>query len=244
MSVQRSGEVGLRHKPWLVVALLFAGISAFAQETASNRVLSPAVQDIVKMAQAGVDESVMLTYVRTSPTPFGISADDVLSLKMAGVPQSVITEILRRDAEPKDPTVFSGGIVTEDQLFRLHFGYLFYQGKVYSYQSGLSPNIQKVLQTDPAVQADIRSFSRLQSTSHVLTWTGLGLVLGGSVYGMVAASQDWGNVDLNAGIALGAIGTGIISAMISAITNHAAYLSLYNGLEQYNQDLIAQSSRR
>ncbi len=239
----RIGE-GARRKSWLVLGLLSLGIFAFGQAALPAGGLSPTAQDLVKMAQAGVGESIMLTYVRTSSAPISLSADDVVALKAAGVPQSVITEAMNRNAASRNPLPLSGTGVAEDQLFRMRFGYIFYQGKIYPYQGGLNPYLQKMLQTDPAAQVDIRSFNRLKTTSRIMGWGGLSLVLGGAIYGNVSMNEGWYDNNVNAGIAFGAIGAGLIMAMIDVITNQAAYFSLYNGLSQYNRDLIAQSAGR
>jgi hypothetical protein len=237
-------EEDLYRKSLLFLGLLFLGIVAFSQESGSGGALSPGARELIKMAQAGVGESVLLTYVRTSSTSFALTAQDVLSLKAAGVPQSVISEALSRNTAAPGPGLPGAAGISQDQLFRLHLGFIFYQGRVYSCQNGLTPALQKILLADPAARVDIHSFNNLKATSHVLSWSGLGLVLGGSIYGMVAPNQGWSNANLNGTIAFGAIGAGLISAMISGIMNHSAYISLYDGLAQYNQDLIAQSSRR
>ena len=191
------------------------------------------------MARAGVSESVLLTYVRTSSTPFGISARDVMTLKDDGVPQSVITEALQRDAQLRSSVFSGGGAVTESQLFRMRFGYIFYGGKLYSLVGGLSPDLRSVLATDPATSGFIRSYSHQRTASGILSWGGLAFVLGGSIYGIVAASQESTNTDLNAGITMGVVGTGVLSLIIGAFTHVGAYQSLYDGLAQYNEDLIA-----
>lgn|GEM_PF-3152777 len=234
----------MRRKAWIVVGLLMLGGLAFAQESASGGTLSPAAQDLIRMARAGVEESVMSTYVRTRPTPFALSTDDVLALKAAGVPQSVIAEALGGKAGSPSLVEPSGGGISQDQLFRLRFGYILYQGEAYSYRNGLSPTLQKVLQADPAVEVDLRDFARLQAGSRALSWAGLGLVIGGAVYGIATANQGWSSADLNGGIVYGAIGAGLVAAIISGITDHSALISLYDGLAQYNRDLIAQSSKK
>jgi hypothetical protein len=69
-------------------------------------------------------------------------------------------------------------------------------------------------------------------------------MLGGAVYGVATTDQGWSNADLNGGIVFGAIGAGLISAIIGGIVNHAAFINLYDGLDQYNRDLLAENSRR
>jgi hypothetical protein len=243
-SARGDPEVNMRRKTLLVVALLILGIFALAQDSASTGTLSPAAQELLKMARAGVGESVLLTYVRTSPTPFALSADDVLTLKAAGLPQSVIAEALSRNTNSESPASPAREGISQDQLFRIRFGYIFYQGEAYPYRNGLNPALQAVLRTDPVAQVDIHSFAKLQSASNVFSWGGLGLMLGGAVYGVATTDQGWSNADLNGGIVFGAIGAGLISAIIGGIVNHAAFINLYDGLDQYNRDLLAENSRR
>lgn len=251
----------------LLVALFFAGVLLFAQASGGGGTLSPAARQLVAMARAGVDESVLLTYVNTSATPFGITAEDVVALSSEGVPQSVIAAALRRDAELRGASgvagagvaaggaaAVSGGAaaggaaspfsagsaLTESQLFRMRFGYIFYGGKVYT---GLDPYLAGVLSSDPTARGYLGSYDRQRKAGAILSWSGLGAILGGSVYGVVMGSQSSTNTNLNAGIAIGAVGAGVLSLMIGAFTQSESWRSLYNSMAQYNEDLIAGAGR-
>ena len=59
--------------------------------------LSPASSEIVKLAQAGVSEDVVLAYVTNSTRLFGLSADQIVYLNDLGVSSSVITALLHHD---------------------------------------------------------------------------------------------------------------------------------------------------
>jgi len=236
----------------LVVALFFAGVLLFAQASGGGGTLSPAARQLVAMAHAGVDESVLLTYVKTSATPFGITAEDVVALSSEGVPQSVIAAALRRDAELRAASgaagagaaavspFSAGSALTESRLFRMRFGYIFYGGKVYS---SLDPYLKGVLWSDPAARPYLGSYDRQRKAGAIFSWSGLGAVLGGSVYGVAMGSQSSTNTNLNAGIAMGAVGAGVLSLMIGAITQSESWRSLYDGMAQYNEDLIAGAGR-
>ena len=63
----------------------------------SNVKLSTPALEVVKLAQAGVDESVMLTFVTNSPYVFNLSSDDIIYLNDVGVPGTVVTAMLQRD---------------------------------------------------------------------------------------------------------------------------------------------------
>ncbi len=67
-------------------------------DTAStNTSNNPQLTDFVKLVQAGVGESVLMTYVTNSATPFNVSTDDIVYLNDLGAPEPVITAMLQRD---------------------------------------------------------------------------------------------------------------------------------------------------
>jgi len=57
--------------------------------------LADEADDLIKLAQSGVDEEVLLAYIDQTPSPIDLSADDVLSLNDLGVSSRVISEALR-----------------------------------------------------------------------------------------------------------------------------------------------------
>jgi hypothetical protein len=57
--------------------------------------LSPGVEEVVKLAQSGVGESVLLAYVEKSNLPFNPSVDELVYLKDIGVPDAVVTAMVR-----------------------------------------------------------------------------------------------------------------------------------------------------
>jgi hypothetical protein len=59
--------------------------------------VSAATEGVVKLAQAGVDESVMLAFVTNSASGFGLTSDDIIYLQDVGVPASVVTAMIQRD---------------------------------------------------------------------------------------------------------------------------------------------------
>ncbi|HHY85320.1 MAG TPA: hypothetical protein GYA07_07260 [Verrucomicrobia bacterium] len=66
-------------------------------ETAIRSTLSYPAREVVKLAQAGVDEGVMLAFVTNSTLVFGLTSDDIIYLNDLGVPESVVTAMLQRD---------------------------------------------------------------------------------------------------------------------------------------------------
>lgn len=64
------------------------------------RTNSPAL-DVIKMAQAGVDETVMLTFITNTTSMFVLTADEIVYLNDIGVPGTVVTAMMHRDQEIK-----------------------------------------------------------------------------------------------------------------------------------------------
>ncbi|MCU0784576.1 MAG: hypothetical protein MUF81_11155 [Verrucomicrobia bacterium] len=53
--------------------------------------------EVVKLAQSGVDESVMLSYVKNSASMFNLASDEIIYLNDIGTPNSVVTAMIQRD---------------------------------------------------------------------------------------------------------------------------------------------------
>jgi len=71
----------------LVAVLLCA--TAFAQN----------VDEIAALGRSGATEDAMLAKVKSAPAPYNMSAADILKLKDAHVPDSVVTAMLRHSPE-------------------------------------------------------------------------------------------------------------------------------------------------
>jgi len=62
---------------------------------------APALAEFSKLAQAGVDEGVMLSYITNSTQLFNATADQIVYLNDLGVPGSVITAMMQHDQSLK-----------------------------------------------------------------------------------------------------------------------------------------------
>jgi hypothetical protein len=96
----------------LVVCLLGAGPLLRAQPaapppdsaTASSALppdilpTSPLAQ-VIRLMQAGVDESIIMTYVTNSGSTFNLNPDKIIYLKDIGVPNGVVTAMMQRDQQ-------------------------------------------------------------------------------------------------------------------------------------------------
>src|SRR5437660_4754832 len=60
--------------------------------------MAPAAAEVIRLAQAGVGEEVVLSYIQNSTTPFYLTADQILYLKDLGISSQVTTAMLNRDA--------------------------------------------------------------------------------------------------------------------------------------------------
>lgn len=68
---------------------------------------SPGIEEIIKLVESGIDESVLLVYVenlslRIKPTP-----EEIVYLRDIGTPESVIEALIRQSASPDAPMVVS-----------------------------------------------------------------------------------------------------------------------------------------
>src|SRR5207247_9337105 len=56
---------------------------------------SPALVEVIKLAQAGVAEEVMLAYITNSPLTFHLSSDQIVYLNDLGVSTMVVTALIQ-----------------------------------------------------------------------------------------------------------------------------------------------------
>jgi hypothetical protein len=99
---------------WLVilggVLACVGAISAAAQATVTPGAVelskdakaarfSPGLEDIVKLAKAKVDESVILTFIQNSPVAYNPTAQEIIELRELGISSQVISALIRRGDE-------------------------------------------------------------------------------------------------------------------------------------------------
>jgi len=76
---------------------------AVVQPLSAERPLPPGVKptapvaEVIRLAESGVDEGVMLAFVTNSVSAFNLTADDIIYLNDIGVPASVVTAMIQRD---------------------------------------------------------------------------------------------------------------------------------------------------
>ncbi len=76
-------------------------VSAERPAPANVRTDGP-VGDLIKLAVAGVNPSVLLAFATNSATPFNLNAEEVIYLNDLGVPSAVVTAILQHDKALKE----------------------------------------------------------------------------------------------------------------------------------------------
>jgi hypothetical protein len=81
-------------------------------EVPANLKPSPATAEIIKLANTGVAESVMLSFVTNSLGTFNLRAEEIIYLNDIGIPSTVVTAMIQRDhllqADSSNVTVASG----------------------------------------------------------------------------------------------------------------------------------------
>src|SRR5690349_20521263 len=66
-------------------------------EVPANLKPSAATAEIIKLANAGVEESVMLSFITNSLGTFNLRAEEIIYLNDIGVPSGVVTAMIQRD---------------------------------------------------------------------------------------------------------------------------------------------------
>jgi hypothetical protein len=79
--------------------LLALGLTVALSASAEDAVVSGGIPEIVKLSKSGVAPSVVEQYINSSQFPFKTSVDDVLYLHKEGVPDEIITALMKRGEE-------------------------------------------------------------------------------------------------------------------------------------------------
>src|SRR5277367_954187 len=74
-----------------------AALAATAQAQAPT--LPFGVSEVVKMYQGGIGKDIIVDYIQNSVLPFHLTADGEIYLQQLGVPQEVMSALIRRDGE-------------------------------------------------------------------------------------------------------------------------------------------------
>src|ERR1043166_715527 len=64
--------------------------------------------EVIKLANSGLDQSVMLAYVTNSTSTFNLGAEEIIYLNDIGVPSAVVTAMIQRDQELRNAGATGG----------------------------------------------------------------------------------------------------------------------------------------
>ena len=103
--------------------ILFAAVPVTAvlaqasgsEATASSANLSPGVADVIKLANAGVGDDVIIAYVDKSQKAFALTTDDIIALNNSKVSARVITAILSHEGLIDNPQGAAAGSQAADE---------------------------------------------------------------------------------------------------------------------------------
>ncbi|PWU12411.1 MAG: hypothetical protein C5B50_21395 [Verrucomicrobia bacterium] len=86
----------MKRTKWLVMAAVMA-LPLLCARAQAPVGLSPGASEIVKLAESGTSDEVMLSYVQNVGTPFNLTADQIVYLKDVGLSQQVLSAMINRD---------------------------------------------------------------------------------------------------------------------------------------------------
>jgi hypothetical protein len=69
------------------------------RDSAAKPTVSAGIADVLKMAERGVDASVIKAFVENYPVAYHASADEIITLHEAGISSEIIAALLRRSTE-------------------------------------------------------------------------------------------------------------------------------------------------
>src|SRR6266478_4295125 len=109
----------MKHTKWwvlkagLAVAVLCAYGEAPAQQiegappqapapATPQTTVSPSVAEVIRLAESGTGEDVVVAYIQNSPATFNLTADNILYLKDVGVTSAMITAMLNHDSSVRN----------------------------------------------------------------------------------------------------------------------------------------------
>src|SRR5271170_2145515 len=80
-------------------AAVTADASATSGELPTDISPNSPLAQVVRLAQSGVDESVILSYINNSGTAFNLTSDQIVYLKDLGMPNDAVTAMIQRDQQ-------------------------------------------------------------------------------------------------------------------------------------------------
>ena len=84
------------------------GSDAAALSDSGPRRLSTNANEVIRLAETGVEEEVILAYIENSQSPFALSAEDIIYLKDLGIAAPVIAAMLASGHDTPGPASAGG----------------------------------------------------------------------------------------------------------------------------------------
>jgi hypothetical protein len=108
--------------------------------------MTPGLSEVVKLAQAGVGEEVILTYVEKYPGAFNVGADQILYLNDLGVSSTVITSMLKHDGSNVAATAPAASVVQTQAISNVPLN------QVYPATSAPAPQVETAVAPPPSTE--------------------------------------------------------------------------------------------
>ncbi|MES2222874.1 MAG: hypothetical protein V4587_18130 [Acidobacteriota bacterium] len=131
-----------------LVLFLCLGMASAQQFTNTN-------DSVIKMAKAGMSDSIIISSINSQPGHFSLSANDLIALKQGGVSDAVMAAMIAKDAPAASPTVPANTSEYPTEI-GVYYGvrgvYTNIQAEVVNTKTG---GVLKSIATDGIVKGDI-----------------------------------------------------------------------------------------
>jgi len=104
-----------------LAALLLAGCATHNYRAATPPA-GPSLAEIQTMAKAQVSDSVIISQIQNSKTRYQLTADEIISLKTAGVSDGVLNALINSDSQPPPQTTT---VVRESYVYPYGYPYVY-----------------------------------------------------------------------------------------------------------------------
>lgn len=152
-----------RLRPRLAILLLLIITLAVAQTVMTN-------DSVIKMVKAGLGEDIVISTIKAQPGQYGTAADDLISLKGAGVSDRIIAAMIEKGSAPATPAPAAApaAVVSEVGVYYSKAGkWTDLQPEVVNFKTG---GVLKTIGTAGIVKGDINGHvNGLHSPNQVKT---------------------------------------------------------------------------
>ena len=104
--------------------LLLTGCVTRTYTVAAPPPAGPTLAEVQSMSQAHVSDSVIISQIQNSSTRYHLTADQIISLKSAGVSDTVINALINSASKPEPQTTASTTTVVEPYVYPYPYVYV------------------------------------------------------------------------------------------------------------------------